>query len=266
MRTGRFVACAESVRVQAYFDAELDALACAEIERHIDSCPDCRSELAELEQLRTRLRAERMTNAAPSALRNRILRALDIEDRARATPARAPVASWRTGAFWAGAASGLGAAALTTAVVLLALTFRTSGRLLDSLVADHLRSIASARLISVQSSDRHTVKPWFAAHADVSPAVADFAADGYRLIGGRAEPLLNQRVAVLVFQHGAHVIEVFAWAAEGGALPRDATRRGYHLAFWQVGDVRYCAVSDTAWEELRPLVARLRALAQRESG
>ena len=33
--------CAESMRVQAYFDGEVDALAAADIERHIDSCSAC---------------------------------------------------------------------------------------------------------------------------------------------------------------------------------------------------------------------------------
>jgi len=30
--------CAESLRVQAYFDGEIDAIGAAEIERHTDSC------------------------------------------------------------------------------------------------------------------------------------------------------------------------------------------------------------------------------------
>jgi hypothetical protein len=40
--------------------------------------------------------------------------------------------------------------------------------------------------------------------------------------------------------------------------PSDTTRNGYHLAFWQQGDIQYCAVSDTGWDELRGLVSLLR--------
>jgi anti-sigma factor RsiW len=115
-----------------------------------------------------------------------------------------------------------------------------------------------AHLIDVVSTDKHTVKPWFAGHADVSPAVADFEAQGYRLIGGRADYIDHQRSAVVVYQHGAHVINVFTWAASGARSPANTTRSGYHLAFWQQGDIQYCAVSDTGWDELLGLVRLLR--------
>jgi anti-sigma factor RsiW len=109
----------------------------------------------------------------------------------------------------------------------------------------------------VVSTDKHTVKPWFAGHADVSPVVADFEAEGYRLIGGRVDYLEHQRSAVVVYQHGAHVINVFSWAGRERALPANVTRSGYHLVFWQSGDLEYCAVSDTGLGELLGLVRLL---------
>jgi anti-sigma factor RsiW len=123
-------------------------------------------------------------------------------------------------------------------------------------MADHLTDVAS--------TDQHTVKPWFAGHADVSPAVADFTAQGYRLVGGRADYFNHQRAAVVVYQHGAHVINVFSWAAGGARYPATITRSGYHLVFWRAADLEYCAVSDAGWEELQQLTALLRALAARD--
>jgi anti-sigma factor RsiW len=117
----------------------------------------------------------------------------------------------------------------------------------------------------VVSTDQHTVKPWFAGHADVSPLVADFAPQGYRLVGGRADYFEHQRAAVAVYQHGAHVINVFTWVAGRGALPRFATRSGYRLAFWKVGDLQYCAVSDAGWDELQGLTRLLRDLGSRDA-
>jgi anti-sigma factor RsiW len=116
----------------------------------------------------------------------------------------------------------------------------------------------------VASTDRHTVKPWFAGHTDVSPVVADFEQQGYRLIGGRADYLDHQRSAVVVYQHGKHIINVFSWAANQRALPRNTTRNGYHLVFWRAGDLAYCAVSDSAWDELLGLVRLLRELSARD--
>jgi anti-sigma factor RsiW len=119
-------------------------------------------------------------------------------------------------------------------------------------------------LIDVVSTDRHTVKPWFAGHADVSPVVADFAPQGYTLVGGRADYFDRQRAAVVVYRHGAHTINVFSWAADHAALPKDTTRNGYHLAFFRSGNLVNCAVSDTGWDELNTLVRLIRENIARE--
>jgi anti-sigma factor RsiW len=93
----------------------------------------------------------------------------------------------------------------------------------------------------------------------VSPVVADFADQGYRLLGGRADYFEHQRVAAVVYQHGAHLINVFAWAEAGRALPQYTTRSGYHIACWKLGNLQYCAISDTGWDELQGLTRLLRA-------
>jgi len=136
---------------------------------------------------------------------------------------------------------------------------------LDDLVSAHVRSLMPEHLIDVVSTDKHTVKPWFAGHTDVSPVVADFNSQGYRLLGGRADYFDHQRAAVVVYQHGPHVINVFSWAATKGSLPRNTTRNGYHLAFWKSGNLEYCAVSDTAWDELLGLTRLLQDLAAHEN-
>jgi hypothetical protein len=43
-------------------------------------------------------------------------------------------------------------------------------------------------------------------------------------------------------------------------LPKNATRNGYHLTCWTAGDLAYCAVSDTAWDELLGLARLLQGL------
>jgi anti-sigma factor RsiW len=260
--------CAESLRVQAYFDAEVDAVSAADIESHIEQCEECRALLQDLEQLRTVLRRDSAYVRAPAALRAKLMLALDgtalpsgtALPKGTSRPRAQAAQSWRLRSFWVGALGGVGGTAIAATLAFFLLLPRLTNPLLDELTSAHVRSLMPTHLIDVVSTDKHTVKPWFAGHTDVSPVVADFEQQGYKLIGGRADYLDHQRSAVVVYQHGAHIINVFSWAANERALPNNVTRNGYHLAFWKSGDLEYCAVSDTGWDELLGLVRLLRAL------
>jgi len=257
------VQCAEALRVQAYFDGEVDAVSALEVERHAERCPECRALLEHLATTRARIRGELEFAAAPPQLRASITRLLDEEVRG-ATEQRVPRVPLRPRPFWLGALGGVGAA-LAAGLALFFLTPSRSDPILTDLVSAHVRSLMPEHLTDVVSTDRHTVKPWFAGHTDVSPVVADFADRGYRLVGGRADYFNQQRVAVVVYQHGPHVINVFTWVAGRRALPEFATRSGYHIACWKLGNLQYCAVSDSGWEELQGLVRLLRATGESDT-
>jgi anti-sigma factor RsiW len=259
--------CAESLRLQAYFDSELDAASAHGVERHLDHCAECRDLLSDLKVLRDGLRRELPIERPPAELRSRVLAALDRTIDREASPARPRVRPtvWRLPAYWAGAFSGLGGAAAAAALAWFLILPIGSSVLVSELVNAHVHSLLPDHLIAVVSTDRHTVKPWFAGHADVSPSVADFEAQGYKLIGGRADTVQNQRAAVVVYRHGAHTINVFSWASDRPAVTDATTRNGYHLDFWKEGNLQYCAISDTGWDELQGLVRLLRELAQREN-
>jgi anti-sigma factor RsiW len=123
----------------------------------------------------------------------------------------------------------------------------TSRQALDrELLSSHLRALAAASPVDVVSTDRHTVKPWFAGKIGQSPPVLDLAADGFPLVGGRIDYVASQRVAVLVYGHGRHLIDVFllpATADDLQEMPR--VLQGYRLAtirvqeqpMWIVGDI-----------------------------
>jgi anti-sigma factor RsiW len=273
--------CAEALRVQAYFDGEVDAVSALQVERHAEHCAECRSLLEHLTDVRARLRRDVEFASAPPRLRASIERALDEETaatreraapderaatRERAAPdqraaplsAHRPRRSWRPRPLWLAGMGGLGTA-LAAALALFLIAPWAASPALDELVSAHVRSLMPQHLTDVVSTDRHTVKPWFAGHADVSPVVVDFADQGYRLLGGRADYFEHQRVAAVVYQHGAHLINVFAWAEAGRALPQYTTRSGYHIACWKLGNLQYCAISDTGWDELQVLTRLLRA-------
>ena len=256
------MACPEALRVQAYFDGELDGADATAVQRHLEGCADCRALVEDLARLRTAIRRD-LTPVASPQLRARITQALDAQTPAPVTvlKPRAP----RNRSFWLGALSGVTGSALAAGILFVLLSPMLGSALQDELVSAHLHSLLPAQLIQVESSDHHTVKPWFAGHADVSPVVADFAGAGYRLVGGRADSVDHQRAAVLVYQHGAHVINVFSWEARRGGIARETTRNGYHMIFWTDADLQYCAVSDTGWNELSALVRLMREQGVREA-
>jgi anti-sigma factor RsiW len=257
------VQCADSLRVQAYFDAQLDPLAADQIERHVEHCAECRALLQDLQEVRAKLRHELKFERAPLEFQARISAALDREQRPQGLE-HARGGLRRTRPFWLGAFSGFGGAAAAAMLALFILVPARPDPMLDDLVNAHVRSLMPDHLIDVVSSERHTVKPWFAGHADVSPVVADFEAQGYKLVGWRADYFDRQRAAVVVYQHGAHTINVFSWASDTSPAAQTVTRNGYHLEFWKIGNLEYCAVSDTGWEELHGLVRLLKDLGSRE--
>ena len=258
--------CPELPRTQAHFDQEIDALSAADLEGHIGTCAECQALLGDLGTARQALRALK-PHAAPPELRARILLALDEAGSPAATASEPPVKqvqAWRTRPFWLGAFGGMGGSVVAALLAFFLIVPVLNHGMLDDLVAAHVRSLMPDHLVDVISTDKHTVKPWFAGHADVSPVVVDFAAQGYRLIGGRADYLDHQRSAVVVYQHGAHTINVFSWADQHPALPKTTTRSGYRMMCWQEKDLQYCAVSDTGWDELQGLVTLLQDSSARD--
>jgi anti-sigma factor RsiW len=242
--------CNEGLRLQAYFDGELDASAVLEVERHLQGCTDCAALLADLEATRQLIRRDAPYHRASTPFQEGIMASLDREEGIR-TPLPGHLSFSKR--FLSGAVSGAGVTALA-AMVVFSLSVPRPDPLATDLMNAHLRSLMSDHMIDVVSSDRHTVKPWFAGHTDVSPPAADFEKEGYKLIGGRADYVDGHRAAVVVYRHGLHVINVFAWAATTEKLPSEVTQKGYNIVCWNGADLDYCAVSDTGMDELLDLV------------
>ncbi|KRE88651.1 hypothetical protein ASG87_08710 [Frateuria sp. Soil773] len=225
-----------------YFDGELDPAASRAFESHLDGCAACRQALHELETLRARLRDPAARFAAPAALRARLAATAPARPRMRNRPWLALAASWL-----AAAAVGAGSAGLWQdrqhAV-------QAQAQLTRDLFAGHWRALAAASPVDVVSTDRHTVKPWFAGKVAESPPVHDFAAQGFPLAGGRIDYAGSARVPVLVYRHGGHLIDVFVLASADPGLPRQAQMRGYGLRTLALGHATAAVVSDMDEAEL----------------
>jgi len=251
MWKGPSMPCNEALRVQAYFDGELDATAAMAVEQHLKGCVECARLYTDLNATRKLVRESAVYHRADDDLRQSITEMLDREGGQPAKSRR-----WYAGdrRFLSGLTSGVGATALAAVMVFFLAAPPAPNLLVADVTNAHLRSLMSDHLIDVVSTDHHTVKPWFAGHTDVSPPVTNFDKQGFTLVGGRADYVDGHRAAVVVYRHGLHVINVFTWAANGEKLPNDVTRDGYHIVFWQSGDLVFCAVSDTGEGELAGLV------------
>jgi len=242
--------------LHALLDGELDAVNARNFETHLKTCPDCTAALAQLQDLRGRVTAPEMRAAAPAGLRHRIDALIEAETEAVKPRRRVPAAlPWGlSGAF---AAMAAGFAVLSV--------LPTTAMLEDQLVANHVRSTLASHLVDVETSDRHTVRPWFNGRIDFAPPVVDLADQGFPLVGGRVDYLDGRVVAALVYRRNKHVINLFVrpqpkgvrWPGLGDG------HEGYSLVHWTQGGLEFWAVSDVEGRDLeafrQAFVARSRA-------
>src|SRR5262249_51818791 len=229
--------------LEAYLDDELDLVHSLAIEQHVESCPECRRRREELKALRDLLRQKLPRPSAPPELRERVQAALRRESGHVASKVIPFPNRW------------LAAAALVAATLALLMLLRDNRPHADSLVADavanHIRSLQPGHLTDVESTDRHTVKPWIAEHIDYSPPVLDFAEAGYSLAGARLDYMDDRAVTALVYNCRKHRINVFISPVANPEGERRATRDGFHVVVWCRAGMRYVFVSDLAEPELR---------------
>jgi len=221
-------------------DGELDAANTAAIEAHLKTCPGCAEAFRGLQSLSARLAAPGVAYRAPDALRTRI-------EAMAATPEPKP-RRLRAAAPWA-LSGGFGALAATFALML---SLPSTTALEDQLIASHVRSTMEQHLVDVQTSDRHTVKPWFNGRVDFAPPVVDLADQGFPLVGGRLDYIDGKVVAAVVYRRNKHVVNLFIWKAQPGiASPAPArAHAGYAVVHWRENGLEFWAVSDVEARDL----------------
>jgi anti-sigma factor RsiW len=240
--------CTETERTSAFLDGELHGADAEAAERHIETCVHCQAYVAAAADASEALRSPASRLAAPPLLKARIRKALDAEAR----PVHRPAFLW-------GAASGVGLSALAASLAVMVMAPPAPETFSVALANAHVQALQSGKTISVVSSSHHTVKPWFAGRAPLSPPVGDFTARGFPLVGGRVDKVMGKTAAVVVYGHGAHEIDLYVWRG-GGALPASTDRAGYHEVYWSKGDLNLAAVSDVGSAELGQFVQLVKGL------
>ena len=226
--------------LEAYLDGELDRTLSRELEAHADTCADCSAELGRLDELRRALRDRTLRYRAPAELHERIRASAAAGGRRRRMPEWLRIAAACVLAFGAGGLSVLQWHSSTT----------RASWMTNDLFASHWRALAAASPVDVISSDRHTVKPWFAGKVAQAPLVRDFAEQGFPLVGGRID-YVGTRIPVLVYKHGQHLIDVYVFTAnDGNHIQGAATLDGYSIKPVALGAQPAAIVSDMDAAEL----------------
>jgi mycothiol system anti-sigma-R factor len=250
--------CAEAeILIHALLDGELDTSQAREVEAHLDNCPDCAGKLAAFRNMRQVITDADLTEKAPSALRDRIEASLAASSALTALP-RLPAQrygqAWQSRRSFAG---GLVTGAIFSTAIAATLTVGVLRGDQDQLIAAeivsaHLRSLQPGHLTDVQTSDQHTVKPWFNGKLDVAPPVIDLTAQGFTLIGGRLDDINDQAVAAIVYRRRNHVINLFVMRqpdAQRRAV-QSKSQHGFNVRYWAQDGLGFWAVSDLNGAEL----------------
>lgn len=239
--------CVSQDTLQTFLDNELETSENSRVSEHLRGCADCSRELANVVRLKraTHQAGQRFT---PSA-------AFQRKMMTRFSGAK----SQRT---WWGRAMVVVPSLLTVAILVVSLGMyqRQSGVAFCRELTDlHVSTLASATPVDVVSSDRHTVKPWFAGRLPFTFNLPELQGSQYDLIGGRMAYLGQSPAAQLIFKYREHKVSVFI-------VQEDAVgNRGVHppanftLTTWRANGLAYFLVTDASPDTMTDLISRMKS-------
>jgi mycothiol system anti-sigma-R factor len=261
-----------------YVDGELEGDERAAIDRHAGACATCAEHLAEQASWKTFMRQQATTPAAPEALRQRVLHALDEAD-ARGLGPRPPV--WRR-LMPAVALVGVAAAAV---VFLSGLSTARNGapatRVGAAMVADAVKAHERNLPVEVGGDPAH-VERWMRGKVSVpvqpprlsQPRQGLAGAAQANLVGGRLSHLSDREAAQLTYRAGDHQVSLYVFDASKLALLDEgdltltvrvvnghtvhvSESRGYRVVIGARGGVGYALASAMPEGELLALFAEV---------
>jgi anti-sigma factor RsiW len=245
----------DELLLSAYLDNELAPIEAARFEQRLAKEPRLAAEVDAHRALRDSLRSGLAEDVPSDDLPRRIMAGVGGTPERKARPwAR----SWPSLA-----ASFLVGAVLGGSLIFGALNDQGRDDVASQLVSAHIRALMAPQSIDVPSSDRHTVKPWFAGKLPFAPKVVDLSTQGFPLVGARIDVIGLEPVASLVYSNGKHLISVMEMpnAGAAGAPLSQHLEQGYQALTWSDGKVTFWVVSDAAAEELKTFVGLFQAAA-----
>ncbi len=239
-------------KLDAYLDGELPASEAREMSEHLRGCADCAAESLSRVQQRRAVHAAGQRYTPDPAFRARIQESI--------TPRRTSRWNW------------LRLPMLATATVLLVagtifLTLNSSRRgeqhLMSELADLHVATLASSNPVDVVSSDRHTVKPWFAGKIPFTFNLPELQDSPFVLLGAKVSYLNQSPGAELIFRVRQHQISVFIFQerAVGDVRSRDAVQSAlsFNVRSWSQNGLRYFVIGDASAQDLDKLTELMKA-------
>ena len=255
--------CAEcELLLHALIDGELDAGHASEVEDHVASCSGCSEKLRTFRDMRSMLARAKLKDAAPAALRARLEAALPKPRAEVIAPGEFSRPSRRS--FFGGFATGaVLSGALAASLMLTVFRIDPQQIIAGEAVSAHLRSLQAGHLTDVETSDQHTVKPWFNGKLDIAPPVIDLTAQGFTLLGGRLDEIGGETAAAIVYRRRQHIINLFVSRQNGQHTAETSeTRHGFNIRHWTTDGLDFWTVSDINAGELDEFCQKLRAALQ----
>jgi anti-sigma factor RsiW len=199
-----------------------------------------------------------LKETAPAHLRSRIEALLAVPP-SRVVSMRQVLRPTRRSFFGGFAVGSALSAAVAASFVFAVIRGDQEQTIADEVVSAHIRSLQAGHLMDVETSDRHTVKPWFNGRVDVAPPVVDLTGESFTLLGGRLDYIDSEPVAAIVYQRRKHLINLFVAQHLGTRHARTIAKsiQGYNVRHWSQDGLDLWAVSDLAGDELDEFVQKI---------
>jgi anti-sigma factor RsiW len=238
-----------TARLDAYLDGELESAETLELDRHLRECPDCAAEGLRRMQGKLAIRAAGRRYSADPALRERVQKSISQ---------KRPIRRW-----WPAYAvtMALLLALAGTAILREGSRQARNNQIFSELVDLHVSTLSSASPVDVVSTDRHTVKPWFAGKIPFTFDLPELGGTPFELVGGRVSYLEQSPGAELLVRVRKHQVTVFIFQerAVPNAFPAagNLNAQSFHLETFKRNGLRYFVIGDVAKEDLQTLATLL---------
>jgi anti-sigma factor RsiW len=239
-------------KLDAYLDGELPAAEARALGDHLRGCSACAAESLSKVQQKRAVQAAGQRFTPDPAFRARIQSSIASRQPARWNRFWLPILASAT-------------VLLIIGILPLALNRSRSGQqqLVSELADLHVATLASSNPVDVVSTDRHTVKPWFAGKIPFTFNLPELQDSPFVLVGAKVSYLNQSPGAELIFRVRLHQISVFIFQerALGNTRTDDAVQTvlSFNLRSWSHNGLRYFVIGDASPQDLDKLSELLKA-------